>query len=248
MPQNHKLLRPALAASACALLGLATGCNTVQNQTLNAEGVALYKQGAYQQAAGKFQEAIAKRPDLGDGYYNLAAAMHQSGVQYNRPDDLKQAETLYNQALERSPDHAECYRGLAVLLKETGRPDASYRLMNSWATASPTNPNPHVETARLLEEDKRSEEAEAQLVQALTIKPDDARALAALGRLRDQSGDYQQALQNYQRSLQMNPNQTQVAARVATLQGATGAPPLATGAPTTGTRLATQPASPPVRY
>ena len=85
--------------------------------------------------------------------------------------------------------------------------------MNSWATASPTNPNPHVETARLLEEDKRSEEAEAQLVQALTIKPDDARALAALGRLRDQSGDYQQALQNYQRSLQMNPNQTQVAAR-----------------------------------
>lgn len=245
MPQKTSPLRPVLAASALALL--AAGCNTVQNQTLNSEGVALYKQGAYQQAAGKFQEAIAKRPDLGDGYYNLAAAMHQSGVRFNRPDDLKQAEVLYNQALERSPDHAECYRGLAVLLKETGRPDASYRLLNNWAVASPTNPNPHVEMARLLEEGQRTEEAEAQLVQALTVEPNDARALAALGRLRDQSGDYLQALQNYQRSLDVNQYQPQVAARVATLQGATGAPPVTTGT-LGGTRLATQPSSPPVRY
>ena len=71
MPHPTHKLTPLAALVALAL----AGCNSVQHQTLNAEGVAYYKQGAYQQAAGKFQEAIAKRPDLGDGYYNLAAAM-----------------------------------------------------------------------------------------------------------------------------------------------------------------------------
>lgn len=239
------------STSCTALLGLtlavAAGCNSVQNQTLNAEGVALYKQGAYQQAAGKFQEAIAKRPDMGDGYYNLAAAMHQSGIRFNRPDDLKQAEVLYNQALERSPDHVECYRGLAVLLNETGRNDAAFRLMNNWAVASPNNPNPHVELARLLEESERPQEAEQQLVQALTVSPNDSRALAALGRLRDQAGDHIQALQDYQRSLAQNRFQPQVAARVATLQAATG--PAASLARTpTNTRLSNQWQSSPARY
>lgn len=231
------------------LAAFALGCNSVQNQTLNSEGVALYKQGAYQQAAGKFQEAIAKRPDLGDGYYNLAAAMHQSGIRFNRPDDLKQAEVLYNQALERSPDHTECHRGLAVLLNETNRRESAFNLLNNWAIQNPNNPNPHVELARILEEGQRPEEAEAELVRALNIEPNDARALAALGRLRDQSGDYQQAMQNYQRSLEINRFQPQVASRVATLQSAAGGPinTLSTSG-TGGTRLADQWRAPTVRY
>ena len=213
---------------------LLAGCNSVQSQALNSEGVALYQQGAYEQAAAKFQGAIANRPDSPDGYYNLAAALHQSGVRYNRPDDVRQAEVLYNQCLDRSPDHAECYRGLAVLLKETGREDAAFRLLNNWGAASPENPNPKVELARLLEESQQSEQAMAQLVQALTVDPNDSRALAALGRLRDQAGDYQQALQNYQRSLSVNRNQPQLAQRVATLQSSVGvAPTTATAAGTT---------------
>lgn len=238
---------PARLLCACLALG-AAGCNSVQNQTLNSEGVALYRQGAYPQAAQKFQEAIAKRPDLGDGYYNLAAALHQSGVRHNRPDDLRQAEDLYNQALDRSPNHAECYRGLAVLLNETGRHDAAFRLLNNWSIASPQNPDPRIEIARLLEESERPQEAETQLVQAITIDPNNARALAALGRLRDEAGDHSQALQNYQRSLAVNRFQPQVAARVATLQSAAGsAATLSTGP--SGTRLGAAPTvAPPVRY
>lgn len=239
---------PARLLLVAVSLAAGVGCNSVQNQTLNSEGVALYKQGAYVQAAERFQEAISKRPDLGDSYYNLAASLHQSGVRFNRPDDLRQAEVLYNQCLERSADHNDCYRGLAVLLRETGRDDAAFRLLNNWAVGSPTNPNPHIELARLLEEGQRPQEAETQLVQALSKEPSDARALAALGRLRDESGDYQQALQNYQRSLAVNRFQPQVAARVATLQSAAGASAsLATGA--TGTRLSNQwQSAPTARY
>lgn len=238
---NHShLSRTLLGLMALLGMAIASGCNSVQNQTLNAEGVSLYRQGAYPQAAQKFEQAIAKKPDSADGYYNLAASLHQTGIRNNRPDDLRQAELYYNQCLERKEDHTECYRGLAVLLKETNRSDAAYRLLNNWGTGSPQNPNPKIELARLLEEENRVDQAKAQLVAALTVDPNEPRALAALGRLRDQAGDYQQAIQNYQRSLAVNPNQAQVAARVATLQSATGSVSgLATGG-TGDSRLANQ--------
>ena len=76
----------------------------------------------------------------------------------------------------------------------------------------------------MLEEVGQPEQAKAQLVDALTIDPHNARALTALGRLRDQSGDHAQAMANYKRSLELNRFQPEVEARVAQLQGAMGAP------------------------
>ena len=175
-----------------------------------------------------------------DGYYNLGASLHQSGIRFNRPEDLAQAEVYYNQCLERDPNHIECHRGLAVLLSETGRQDAAFRLMNNWAQASPGNPDPHTELARLLEESGQSDQAKAELVAALSVDPNDPRALAALGRLRDQAGDYQQAIQNYQRSLAINSNQPQVAARVAALQSSAGGASAVTSTTDTATRLSDQ--------
>ena len=92
--------------------------------------------------------------------------------------------------------------------------------MNNWAAASPQLAEPKVELARLLEEVGQPEQAKAQLVNALTVEPHNARALTALGRLRDQSGESDQALVNYQRSLSLNRFQPEVAARVAQLQSA----------------------------
>ncbi|MEM9186360.1 MAG: tetratricopeptide repeat protein [Planctomycetota bacterium] len=222
---NHSPVptRAPWAALAVAALAAATGCNTVTSQAKNSEGVRLYQQGAFPQAATQFQEAIAANPESPDGYYNLAASLHKTGTLYSRPDDLRQAEVLYNQCLERDPNHVECYRGLAVLLAETDRRDASFRLMNHWNMSSPDNPDPKIELARLLEETGQPDQATAQLVAALTVDPDNARAFTALGRLRDQAGDHRQALADYQRSLQLNRFQPEVASRVAALTAALGA-------------------------
>jgi tetratricopeptide (TPR) repeat protein len=212
--------------AAALLLGhlACAGCSNLASQASNVEGVRLYQQGNYQQASDRFQQAIAQDPKSPEGYYNLAAALHKTGTLYSRPSDLQQAENYYNQCLERDPHHTECYRGLAVLLNETGRQPEAFKLLNHWSSASPKSPDPNIELARLLEEVGQPEQAKAQLVDALTIDPHNARALTALGRLRDQSGDHAQALANYQRSLSLNRFQPEVAARVAQLQGAVGAP------------------------
>ncbi|MBX3426756.1 MAG: tetratricopeptide repeat protein [Pirellulales bacterium] len=187
---------------------------------LNAEGVRLYQRGDYVQSVDKFQKAIAANPREGTSYYNLAAAMHKSGKTYNRPQDLQQAERLYNQCLDYDGNHADCYRGLAVLLTETGRQDAAFRLLDGWAARSPQNPESRIELARLLEESQNYPLATTRLVEALSIDPNNARALTALGRLREMAGDKTQALANYQRSLAANRFQPEVAARVAALQAA----------------------------
>lgn len=211
----------ALVTAAAIVLLVAGGCSSMASQAANVEGVRLYQQGNYQQASDRFQHAIAQDPTSPEGYYNLAASLQQTGTLYNRPADLQQAEVLYNQCLERDPNHADAHRGLAVLLNETNRQAEAFRLLNNWAAANPTSPEPKIELARLLEETGQGEQAKTQLVEALTIDPNNARALTALGRLRDQSGNYAQALSDYQRSLAVNRFQPEVAARVAQLQAAT---------------------------
>ena len=225
-------------ASCCALAALLaclSGCGLVAHGQ-NAEGVRLYQQGSFPQAIERFQKAVAADPQNADGYYNLAATYHLIGRQTNNEQDLKQAEELYNQCLDRDTNntHRECYRGLAVLLTDEGRTDEAFRLLEGWANKKPSASAPKVELARLSEEQGKYKNAEEYLQEALTVDPRDSRAWAALGRLRERSGDPNQALANYQRSLWHNRFQPDVAARVASLQGDLNPGRLTTGG---GTRM-----------
>lgn len=240
--------RPSARAALATLVALAAGCNQMNSQALNSEGVRLYQLGNYQQASEQFQRAIATNPKSATGYYNLAASLHKTGKLAGRQEDLAQAERLYNQCLEYDPNCAECYRGLAVLLSETGRTDASFRLLEGWAARSPQLADPRIELARLLEEQNNVEQASSRLVEALAIDPHNARALTALGRLREVSGDRAQALANYQRSLSVNRFQPEIQTRVAALQAAgAGGPASPLVVPSDGTRTVNQPQST-VRY
>ncbi|QDT01231.1 tetratricopeptide repeat protein [Adhaeretor mobilis] len=234
-----------LAALPCLL---AVGCKQMNTQALNSEGVRLYQSGNYAQAADQFQRAVATDPKNATSYYNLAAALHKSAKLQNNTAEFAQAEQLYNQCLEYDPNHTECYRGLAVLLTETNRRDASFRLLEGWAQRSPKLADPRIELARLLEENNNLPQATTRLVEAISIEPQNSRALTALGRLREMSGDRAQALANYQRSLTINRFQPEISTRVASLQAAgvsPAAPPIVT--PQGDTRTATQ-WQPVVRY
>ncbi|MFM2094019.1 MAG: hypothetical protein RIS70_1143, partial [Planctomycetota bacterium] len=72
--------------------------------------------------------------------------------------------------------------------------------------------------AQLYEEFGQSDEAVHYLQEALAQNPNNTKALNALAKLRESSGDLQQAIANYQRSLQINAQQPAVAGQVAALQ------------------------------
>jgi Tfp pilus assembly protein PilF len=220
-------------------LGLSAGCQYASHGQ-NAEGVRLYQQAYYEGAMQRFQQAVQSDPQNPDGYYNLAATYHQLGKLHHKPNDLTQAESYYHQCLDRNPNHTDCYRALAVLLVDQNRSKDAFRLLEGWSERSPSIAAPKVELARLFEEQGNKDAAKQNLIDAIAIDPNNAKALAALGKIREDSGDPQQALANYQRSLAINRFQPQVAARVASLQGISTAAPVAT--PPGGTRTVAAPA------
>jgi tetratricopeptide (TPR) repeat protein len=224
-------MRAADHISACLVVTVVTlvattGCGGMRGNE-NAEGVQLYQQGNYQGAANAFQQALAKQPGNPDSFYNLGATYHQQAKLFNRPADLQLAEQYYHLCLSRNPDHAACHRALAVLLVEEGRSSDAVASLEAWAAASPTDPEPRLELARLSYESGDVLAAENHLIDAISVAPADPRPLVALGCLREQTGQTGQALANYSRALALDPQQPMVSAKVASLSSV---PPVPAGA------------------
>jgi tetratricopeptide (TPR) repeat protein len=240
---DHRFRRlyPVLGLLALASVGLC-GCSVAAHGQ-NAQGVSLYQQGRYQDAVQSFERAIANDPQNADGYYNLARTYHTMGLVSKNENELKQAEEQYNLCLDKDDNLRDCYRALAVLLVQEGRSDEAFRLLEGWSQNYGSSPTPKIELARLSEEFGRYDVAQQHLIDALQNDPHDARALAALARLRERSGNPGQALAVYQRSLYNNPNQPEVAARISSLQTSLN-PPSFTSPPPSTQIVNTNPAVP----
>ena len=211
----------------------AIGCHRLTAND-SSEGVRLYQQGNYLGAVNSFQRALDQQPGNPDCFYNLGATYHQQAKLFSRPGDLETAEQYYHLCLARAPDHAACQRGLAVLLVETGRSDEAIDQLEQWAVQDPDSPEPHIEIARLCQEQGNLLAAEEQLAAALAVDPDNSRALVARGQMREAAGDTQQALASYSRALELDRNQPTVMVKVATLQDEAAAATVAARPPPTG--------------
>lgn len=213
------------------------GCRMVADGQ-NIQGVRLENQGQHHAALQSFQQAIASNPTSADAYYNMAATYHRLGIQEKDQRQLDQAETLYNQCLDLNENHVDCRRGLAVLLTETDRSDRAFNLLKNWANSSPQLADARIELARLYEEAGDYETAKLHLNKAILLDQGNSRAWAALGNIREQLGDTQQALANYQRSYNLNSFQPGVAHRIASISGL----PIGGGSTNSnGTRIVTRP-------
>lgn len=200
-----------------AALACLVGCQS-PGTNQNIEGVKQYQQGQSQAAITSFQQALQENPNNPEAYYNLASAYHYVGKQQSDRAMLQQAENLYNRCLDMNPNDVACHRGLAVLLVDTDRAQSAFTLLERWANRSPQLADPRIELARLHEEFGEADAAQRYLAEAIDIDPSSSRAWAAMARLREESGQYAQALTNYQQAQYLNPSQPGVAQRIAALQ------------------------------
>lgn len=221
-----------------------TGCG-VASSGLNANGARYFQQGNHVAAIKRFEDAVAMNPKDADGYYNLAATYHQLAKNSGDKSYANQAESYYNQCLDVDANHIDCYRGLAVLLTEQDRQDAAFRLLEGWKSRSLQSADPLVELARLHGEAGNRKASEEHLLDAIARDTTNARARAALGKMREEAGDYQQALTDYNIALSRNRAQPQLQSRVAALSGSITSDPLISPVP--ATRVVAAPASS-VRY
>ena len=233
------LLLTALYAAALS------GCHfTAQGQ--NMQGVERFKVGDYNGAAVHFQQALKTNPRNADAHYNLGALYHRYADTNRDASLMATAEREYQQALTLDPNHPDARRGHTALLMQTNRSADAYTYLKQWMEKNPASANPRIELARLYQLSGDKNSAEQLLTQAMQTDPNNPQAWSAIGKLREDSGDYSAALANYQRAFQLNPT-TQVAARdkIIELQSrgvnasAGGAPPPATSP--SGTRMVNAP-------
>jgi tetratricopeptide (TPR) repeat protein len=214
------------------------GCTSYNK---NSEGLRYLGQARYNEAKTAFEAALKAEPNNADTYYNLATTYHQSGKISLQSGQSADAQLQYDQALRNyqlaltyNPNHTETHRGLAVLYMETQNADAAFKLLIDWYSTNVTSAEPKIELARLYQEyaqicqlqnridiAKECLDSAAKMLQSVLVtEPANYRALRALGYLKEQNGDLQGAVADYQRSFQSNPQQKDLENRItAILQG-----------------------------
>jgi Tfp pilus assembly protein PilF len=211
------------------------GCTSYNK---NSEGLRYLGQARYNEAKTAFEAALKVEPNNADTYYNLATTYHQSGKISLQSGQSADAQLQYDQALRNyllaltyNPDHTEAHRGLAVLYMETLDVETAFKVLTEWYKTNVTSPEPKIELARLCQEfaqicqlQNRMEvakdcyDAAVRMLQAvLAMDPNNYRALRALGYLKEQQGDWQGAIADYQRSFLSNPQQKDLENRISNL-------------------------------
>ena len=202
MPRNT------LAVTLCLGMTVLSGCYSMNGYVMNASGHGYYDKGNYAMAAREFQTALASSPTNPDYMANLARARMKMG-------DNQAAEQLYRQALTVAPSHQPSYHGLSDLMLAQGRGHESLKLLNTWAATQPYTAEPHVELAWMQREMGQPDAAARSLQAALQVNPNHSTALAHLGQYYQDSGQANQAVSLYQKSLRADWNQPEVHSRLA---------------------------------
>ena len=79
--------------------------------------------------------------------------------------------------------------------------------MRGWTERRPFSADAKVELARLHHEFGDNVGEEEQLLAAINVDTHNARARTALGRIREEEGDYAQALAHFRHALELDPNE-----------------------------------------
>jgi Tfp pilus assembly protein PilF len=200
-------------AAALALIWLGGCAPTSQDRVrdYNEDGLHLYRQGAYDQAAQTFEAALALEP--GD-----AALLYNAGQCYDRAGDAARAESYYKACLQKAPNHAACRNALAGLMVRHGRRDDAVNMVEGWLASQPKLAAAYAADGCLRHQLGDLPAAKLRLEQALELDPHDRRALIELGLVYEALQRPERSLVLYERALDEDPHQDEVAARLRRLQ------------------------------
>jgi len=196
-----------------AILGTAlfvAGCATETDQRLrdySSDGLQLFQQGQFQGARESFQAALALKPDDPDLLYNI-------GQCYERQGANDQAEKSYVACLARAPDHVPCRFALASVQARTGRLADATRMTQDWLVSRPKQADPYALDGYLWHQAGDLPKAQARLQQALELEPQNIRALIELGLVYEAMNRPDRARALYERALDRDANQPDVARRL----------------------------------
>ncbi|HTD53153.1 MAG TPA: tetratricopeptide repeat protein [Thermoanaerobaculia bacterium] len=194
---DQKLLKPSEGGSAPGAPP-APSPNEVAVVTFN-QGVDLLKAGNKDAAAAKFQESVAKNPDLPQGWQALAT------LAYQKKDWAKTLE--YGQkATDLDPTLSSLYGMMADAAAKTGDKNAASEWKKKYDEANPDSAEMLYNKGIEAYNSKNVKEAETMLTRAVEAKPDFALAHFWLGMTAFTQNKKAPAREHLQKYLDLDPN------------------------------------------
>jgi tetratricopeptide (TPR) repeat protein len=173
----------------------------------NDDGVSMFAHGDFNGARENFELALTLTPQDPGLLYNL-------GQCYDRLGKWQTAEEYYLSCLQVAPKHGDARQAQTSILYRTGRSQEGNRMILEWLEQNPKLADAFVLDAWRLRQEKALPLAQGRLQQALALEPNNRRALVELGIVYEMMNMPERALSLYERSLMVDPNQPEIAARV----------------------------------
>ena len=196
------------------VLLLLAGCAQTGQERLaelTTDGVHLYRQGAYRDARETFRAALALRPNDPDLLFDLARCDEKMGNQ-------GEADKGYQECIRNAPNHAEARHAVVARLVATGRRDEASRQVSEWMRASPKLAGPYIEDGWLYAQERDLDPAWSRYQQAYTVDPRNPRLLAEMAAIHELRDRADRAFVLYERSLESDPDQPAIKAKIKELQ------------------------------
>lgn len=214
-------------------LAALVGCGAEKSEDFVSSGRAFLDKGDYPAAIIQLKNAVQKDGHAGEGRYWLGVALRRTGDLPAAEIELRKAmntdisndvvlpellavllEANQFEKVLREADrakvvspraHAELLSAKATATLATGRIEEARSLANAAAAADPSNAAPFVVRARLALVDRKVDEAQQVLTDALTKVPDDYDALRLKADLTLAQGQGKAAIALYDRVLAVRP-------------------------------------------
>jgi tetratricopeptide (TPR) repeat protein len=160
-------------------------------------GWVLQEKGRLDEALAAYRGALAANPAHVDAHNNC-------GNLLARQAEWVEAAAEYRRAVELRPDYPGAWANLAYAQVELGQRENAIESFRR-ALALQANAQWHYSLGNLLMEQKRADEAQRALSQALAIRPDFAEARLAMGNVLLEIGRATDAAQSYRQALRLRP-------------------------------------------
>ena len=199
-----------------ALLTCLAGCVSADAERwrlYNEIGIQAYAEKDYPHALECFDLALSHHAQDPVLVFNVAQC-------YDRLGDVKKAEQFYAYAIQLNTKLGDAHLAQIELYWRTGRADVAKQKIDDWLKQEPKSPEPYIADAWRLRQEKAYPLAQLRLEQALSIDLNNRRALTELGLLYEIEGMPDKALVMYERILELDKNQTEIADRLAKLKAA----------------------------
>jgi tetratricopeptide (TPR) repeat protein len=204
-----------------------------QAQMHNRQGIALARQGRFDEAAARFRDAIRTQPKAPSAHNNLACVLTSQGrfaeavASYRAavalaPNDPVTLNNLGNalrqvgehveavqycrRAVQMRPDYCEAHSNLSLALEAQGEVHEALQHAQASLRLRPDFAVGYANLGYLLNRLGRIDEGIAACQQALRLDPQHAEAYSNLGMLFSKQGRWDEAVAQFRKALQLRPD------------------------------------------